>query len=274
MGDQHRPTLGQRRGSHEGQLTTSLLTLGRGVAALTLVGAGAAQAQTTKMPSTLRYGSGLLDVPVASVIPHLSLVTTFSGFWTSHDTEILTNDLGVQVGERPFDGAFRSDASITLGLFDRLEIGTSLQAFEDEEKGGDVVGAFGRLLILRPEDHGIGLAGDTDAAQASRSVALALLKEALALNPRHLMALNNYAMYLTEMGQIDEADKVFRRILADFPGQRLALHNYGSSLLRRRAPDYELALQCLERARALGYPEDESLLGELEEIVQSRSESK
>ena len=122
MGDQHRPTLGQRRGSHEGQLTTSLLTLGRGVAALTLaVGAGAAQAQTTKMPSTLRYGSGLLDVPVASVIPHLSLVTTFSGFWTSHDTEILTNDLGVQVGERPFDGAFRSDASITLGLFDRLD---------------------------------------------------------------------------------------------------------------------------------------------------------
>jgi len=159
MGDQHRPTLGQRRASHEGQLTTSLLTLGRGVTALALaVGAGAAQAQTTKMPSTLRYGSGLLDVPVASVIPHLSLVTTFSGFWTSHDTEILTNDLGVQVGERPFDGAFRSDASITLGLFDRLEIGTSLQAFEDEEKGGDVVGAFGRLLILRPEDHGIGVA--------------------------------------------------------------------------------------------------------------------
>ncbi len=159
MGDQHRPTLGQRRASHEGRLTTSLLALGRGITALALaVGAGAAQAQTTKMPSTLRYGSGLLDVPVASVIPHLSLITTFSGFWTSHDTEILTNDLGVQVGERPFDGAFRSDASITLGLFDRLEIGASLQAFEDEEKGGDVVGAFGRLLILRPEDHGIGVA--------------------------------------------------------------------------------------------------------------------
>jgi len=136
-----------------------LPTARRGVAALVVaVGAGALEAQSTQMPSTLRYGSGLLDVPVATVIPHLTLVTTFSGFWTSHDTEILTNDFGVQVGERPFDGAFRSDASITLGLFDRVEIGTSLQAFEDEAEGGDLVGAFGRLLIFRPEDHGIGLA--------------------------------------------------------------------------------------------------------------------
>jgi hypothetical protein len=159
MGDQHRSTLGRRRAGHEGRLTSILPTAGRGVAALALaVGAGAVQAQTTRMPSTLRYGSGLLDVPVASVLPHLSLVSTFSGFWTSHDTEILTNDLGVQVGERPFDGVFRRDASITLGLFDRLEIGTSLQAFADESEGGDVVGAFGRLLIFRPEDHGIGLA--------------------------------------------------------------------------------------------------------------------
>ncbi|MCH7564307.1 MAG: hypothetical protein IH968_10840 [Gemmatimonadetes bacterium] len=159
MGDQHRSTFGQRRTSPEGQLTSILPTLGRGVAALAFaLGAGALHAQTTRMPSTLRYGSGLLDVPVASVLPHLSLVTNFSGFWTSHDTEILTNDLGVQVGERPFKGAFRSDASITLGLFGRLEIGTSLQAFEDEAEGGDLVGAFGRLLIFRPEDHGIGLA--------------------------------------------------------------------------------------------------------------------
>ena len=40
-------------------------------AIVTAVGAGQALAQTPTMPSTLRYGSGLLDVPVSSVRPHL-----------------------------------------------------------------------------------------------------------------------------------------------------------------------------------------------------------
>ena len=159
MGGQHCPPPGHRRERREGRLTTIPQTKGLRAAVLALVvTAGTLQAQSTQMPSTLRYGSGLLDVPVASVVPHLSLVTTFSGFWTSHDTEVLTNALGVPVGERPFEGSFRSDASITLGLFDRLEIGTTLQAFESQEKGGDVVGAFGRLSLFRPEDYGVGLA--------------------------------------------------------------------------------------------------------------------
>ncbi len=157
MGDHDRAAPSQRRASREGRLTTT--TLGRGAIALALtLWAGAVQAQSTQMPSTLRYGSGFLDVPVASVVPHLSLVTTFSGFWTSHDTEILTDDLGVQVGERPFGGAFRSDASITLGLFNRLEVGATLQAFEDQADGGDLVGGFGRLSLVRLEDHGVALA--------------------------------------------------------------------------------------------------------------------
>src|SRR5262245_43807448 len=42
-------------------------------------------AQTTKMPSTLRYGSGYIDVPVASVLPHLAVTGTFSGFRVSVD---------------------------------------------------------------------------------------------------------------------------------------------------------------------------------------------
>ena len=41
---------------------------GLGLAAL--LAAPAIHAQTTTMPSTLRYGSGLLDIPVASELPH------------------------------------------------------------------------------------------------------------------------------------------------------------------------------------------------------------
>lgn len=48
--------------------------------ALTLSAVQVVEAQNTNMPNTLRYGTGYLDVPVASVLPHLAISGTFSGF--------------------------------------------------------------------------------------------------------------------------------------------------------------------------------------------------
>lgn len=123
------------------------------------IAAQVAEAQTTKMPSTLRYGSGYLDVPVASVLPHLAVTGTLSGFFLSLDETVQTDASGRIIG---FGSALSDnfwDGSVTLGLFDRVEVGTSLQSFNDSDKGGSMWGAFGRIAILRPEQQGIGLAG-------------------------------------------------------------------------------------------------------------------
>jgi len=115
--------------------------------------------QTTKMGSTLRYGSGYLDTPSASVIPHLAILGTFSGFWLNSDVTLVTNQQGdvIDVTNESQDD-FLSDGSITLGLFDRVEIGTTLQSFNDSDDGGNSWGAFGRVALIRPEEQGLGLA--------------------------------------------------------------------------------------------------------------------
>ena len=52
------------------------------LSALLTASAATAQ-QTPSMPSTLRYGSGLLGIPVSSVLDHLELQGTYSGFFVS-----------------------------------------------------------------------------------------------------------------------------------------------------------------------------------------------
>src|SRR5262245_23608349 len=106
-------------------------------------------AQSQKMPSMLRYGSGYLDVPVASVLSHLSVAGTFSGFRVNVD----------ETGFTPALSDWFWDGSAALGLFDRVELGTTLQSFSDPSAGGDVWGAFGRVSLLRPRAQGLGLAG-------------------------------------------------------------------------------------------------------------------
>jgi hypothetical protein len=120
--------------------------------------AGSLSAQNTKMPSTLRFGSGIIDVPVASVLPHLAITGTYSGFWAGFDYRILTNSRGnpVALGS-PVDN-FYQDGSIAIGLFDRAEIGGTFQSFNDEAEGGSMVGVFGRIALLRPQAQGLGLA--------------------------------------------------------------------------------------------------------------------
>jgi hypothetical protein len=126
--------------------------------ALTLSAAPAASAQAPTFGSTLRYGSGLLDVPVASVLPHLGVRAGYSGFWTDVDRSVLVNDSGDEAGFAPGGRVYHEDGSFSLGLFDRGEMGVSIQSLGSPDSGGDMWGIFGRINLLQPRGQGIGVA--------------------------------------------------------------------------------------------------------------------
>ena len=115
-------------------------------------------AQTPTMPSTLRYGSGLLDVPVSSVLPHLNVTATFSGFWNSLGRRIEIDEAGQPSGFGPARSDFFGDFSTAVGLFDRAEAGVTIQSLNDAAEGGDLWGLFGRVRLWEPVDQGLGLA--------------------------------------------------------------------------------------------------------------------
>jgi hypothetical protein len=140
---------GLRRGSR------SLLT---GSLPVALIVASGVAAQTTKVPSTLRHGSGLMDIPVAGVLANRALTVTYSGFWTSNDTDVTTDASGNITGSEAFLGGWNGDFAAAVGLFDLFELGANLQSLSDAEKGGTLWGAFGRLSILSPQTQPIGLA--------------------------------------------------------------------------------------------------------------------
>ena len=105
-------------------------------------------AQPGGTSTTLRYGSGLLDVPTATVLPHLTIAATYSGFGLSrHGTRSFDRSSGGRDrGGRTTQ--WLSDGSVAIGLFDRLEAGATLQHFADARNGGSLVGGFGRLSLL------------------------------------------------------------------------------------------------------------------------------
>ena len=119
---------------------------------------GPVEAQTPTMPSTLRYGSGLMDVPVSSVLPHLHVTGTLSAFRTSLGQRVQIGEGGEVVGYGPGDTSIYTDGSVAVGLLDRFETGVSLQSFDDEASGGNVWGLFGRTRLWEPVDQGLGLA--------------------------------------------------------------------------------------------------------------------
>ena len=88
-----------------------------------LIATSGVAGQTTKVPSTLRYGSGLMDIPVAGVLANRALTVTYSGFWTSNDTDVTTDDSGNVTGTEAVLGGWNGDLSAALGLFDLLELG-------------------------------------------------------------------------------------------------------------------------------------------------------
>ncbi|MBT8487372.1 MAG: hypothetical protein HKO77_05555 [Gemmatimonadetes bacterium] len=130
------------------------------VAASVLMGAGLsdARAQTPTMPSTLRYGSGLMDIPVSSVLPHLHVTGTLSGFYSSIGQRVDVGESGAVTGFGRARSEWFTDAAFAMGLLDRFETGVSIQSLGDEASGGDVWGLFGRIRLWEPVDQGLGLA--------------------------------------------------------------------------------------------------------------------
>jgi hypothetical protein len=110
------------------------------------------------MPSTLRYGSGLLDIPVSSVLPHLRVTGTISGLFLRLDRRVEVDASGNETGFSGGVDEFSADGALAVGLFDRFETGLSLQSLGDASAGGNVWGVFGRVRIWEPVDQGLGLA--------------------------------------------------------------------------------------------------------------------
>lgn len=141
------------------RMTPSGILAGFAAAAVFAAGVGEAAAQNTRMPSTLRYGSGYFDAPVASVLPHLAITGTWSGFWRDINQIPTVGSRGEITGFTAGpDGELSGDASFAIGLFNRLELGASIQELSSVGGEGDLYGFFGRLAILRPGNQGLGLA--------------------------------------------------------------------------------------------------------------------
>ncbi len=119
---------------------------------------GSLAAQTPTMPSTLRYGSGYVDVPASSVLGHMTVTGTLSGFWAGLDRRVLVGPDGSETGFGVGRDGVLLDGSIAIGVWDRVETGVSLQSFADGDDGGDVWGLFGRVQLWEPVDQGLGLA--------------------------------------------------------------------------------------------------------------------
>lgn len=104
--------------------------------------------QELRMPSTLRYGSGLLDIPVATVLPHMAIVGTYSGFSLSVNRVIVLDRYGREAYRGNSFGKWNSDGSLSLGLFGRVELGATVQHYDSEENGGNMLGGFARASLL------------------------------------------------------------------------------------------------------------------------------
>ena len=136
----------------------------RRMAALIVALVGVAQVQpldgqTTKMPSTLRYGSGFFNVPAASTLPHMAVTGTYSGFGINLDDRVIISGTGLESGRLAEEfSQWSQDASVAVGLFDRVELGATFQNFADADSGGNMVGGFGRIALLQPSATGMGLA--------------------------------------------------------------------------------------------------------------------
>ena len=104
--------------------------------------------QALKMPATLRYGSGLMDIPVASVLPHLAITGTYSRFSVSIAETLAYTRSGELIGRGGAYEKWLADGSFAIGLFDRVELGATIQHYDSISNGGNMVGAFGRLSVL------------------------------------------------------------------------------------------------------------------------------
>jgi hypothetical protein len=99
-----------------------------------------------------------MDIPVASVLPHMEITGTFSGYLLKLDRTLLVNSAGDPNGYGPAIDKHYSNASVAIGLFDRVEVGTTIQSLNSTADGGNMWGLFGRVALIQPKNQGIGLA--------------------------------------------------------------------------------------------------------------------
>ncbi|UCC27094.1 MAG: hypothetical protein JSU98_08285 [Gemmatimonadales bacterium] len=117
---------------------------------------GVAQAPT--FSSTLRYGSGYFDVPAAVVLPSLAFRASWSGFLVRVDADPEVDGNGAVEDPGAARSSFHGDGAFSVGLWDRLEVGATLQSFAGTAQGGTQAGLFGKALLLNPARSGLGLA--------------------------------------------------------------------------------------------------------------------
>src|SRR5262245_54401358 len=101
-------------------------------AAFFAVGPLQAQVYSTKMPSSLRWGSGHVDVPSARLRPHMAMVGTYSGFYTNIDDELVVGSTGEIIGTRGPLKKWYSDGTLAIGLGNRVELGAALHSLDDD----------------------------------------------------------------------------------------------------------------------------------------------
>jgi tetratricopeptide (TPR) repeat protein len=112
--------------------------------------------------------------------------------------------------------------------------------------------------------------GDREAAEAHLKKAFRLFREALEINPNDKQVLYNYGSALAEIGAYDRAEPMLRRVVQEFPNDPKANHNLGCLYAARYPPDKDKALQCLLRAKELGFPENEEALKALQAEVEGQ----
>lgn len=111
----------------------------------------------TKVPSSLRYGSGLIDVPVATVLPPGRWTLTYSGFFIG--AEAAPESLpGATTGFADPDGGWHGDFNAAVGVGKGLEVGVGIQSLAGEEEGGPLGAVFGRWTPYNAQWKGVGLA--------------------------------------------------------------------------------------------------------------------
>ena len=82
------------------------------------------------------------------MLAHGALSLSYSGFKLSTDRTIMLDRSGRVAGHKDGTDKWLSDGALAIGLFNRVEIGASIQHFDDEENGGNMFGGFARISLL------------------------------------------------------------------------------------------------------------------------------
>jgi hypothetical protein len=88
----------------------------------------------------------------------MTITGTYSGFFMDLGRSLEINASGDPIGFGAGVDQFYSDGSLAIGLFDRAELGASLQSVNDAAAGGNMWGIFGRVQLMRPTNQGLSLA--------------------------------------------------------------------------------------------------------------------